>query len=157
VSRASNVRDEIVTELKTRITGYVVDTFIRPHYKREEFELGPRIGVRIGGRDLEVDQGPDRRNVLIEIGVIGYVPLRDTDSEADYRAAEVESCDVFDALMEQIIALWTPNGVLASDYGIANHRFVQIAQVMQFDPQKLYTDGLWLSMIRLTYEDTFDE
>jgi hypothetical protein len=47
--------------------------------------------------------------------------------------------------------------VLASDYGIANHRFVQIKQAMQFDPQKLYTDGLWLSMIQLTYQDTFDE
>jgi hypothetical protein len=60
--------------------------------------------------------------------------------------------------METIIAYWTPNGPLSTArYAMAEHRFVDITQVIQFDPQKMYTDGIWLSMIRLTYQDSVDE
>jgi hypothetical protein len=75
-----------------------------------------------------------------------------------HRSQEVAACDVFDDLMEEIIALWSPNGVLSKrTAGLSGHRFIGIEQPIMFDPQKLYSDGIWLSLIRLTYQDTTDD
>jgi hypothetical protein len=60
--------------------------------------------------------------------------------------------------MEEIIALWSPSGPLSKrTAGLAGHRFVLIENAIYYDPQKLYSDGLWLSLIRLTYQDSIDD
>lgn len=158
MSRASDLRDAVITELDTRLTGQTVEAFIVPHYTREELTSGPKIAVRIAERELEIDMGPDTRNVIIEIGVVGVTPALTGSVSSAHRSQEVAACDVFDDLMEEIIALWSPNGVLSKrTAGLAGHRFTGIEQPIMFDPQKLYSDGIWLSLIRLTYQDTVDD
>jgi len=158
VSRASDLRDAVITEIDTRIAGQTVEAFIVPHYTREELAAGPKIAVRVAERETEVDQGPENRLVIIEVGVVGVTPALTGDVTSAHRAQEVAACDVFDGLMESIIALWSPAGPLASrTAGLAQHRFVGIEQPILFDPQKLYSDGLWLSLIRLTYFDSVDD
>lgn len=156
MSRASDVRDAVKDAIVSALPSNTVEVFLVPQYTREELTSGPRIAVRFGARELRVEQGPDERDVIIEVGVIGITPERSNKSESDYRAAQVAACDTFDTLMESVIALWTPNGSL-SQTGMANHRFVGIEQTINFDPQKLYSEGVWLSMVRLTYQDTVDD
>lgn len=158
MSRASDLRDAVITELDTRLTGQTVEAFIVPHYTREELISGPKIAVRIAERELEIDMGPDTRNIIIEIGVVGVTPALTGSVSSAHRSQEVAACDVFDDLIEEIIALWSPNGVLSKrTAGLAGHRFIGIEQPIMFDPQKLYSDGIWLSLIRLTYQDTTDD
>ena len=156
MSRASDLRDAVITELDTRLTGQTVEAFIVPHYTREELTAGPKIAVRVAERELEIDQGPDTRNIIIEIGVVGVTPALTGSVSSAHRSQEVAACDGFDDLMEDILELWTPNGALAKS-GLSDHRFVGIEQPIMFDPQKLYSDGIWLSLIRLTYQDTTDD
>ena len=156
MSRASDLRDQVITELDTRLTGQTVEAFIVPHYTREELTAGPKIAVRVAERELEVDQGPDSRNIVIEIGVVGVTPALSGSVSSAHRSQEVAACDVFDDLMEDILELWAPNGVVAKN-GRSDHRFIGIEQPIMFDPQKLYSDGIWLSLIRLTYQDTIDD
>ncbi len=113
MSRASDLRDAVITELDTRLTGQTVEAFIVPHYTREELTSGPKIAVRIAERELEIDMGPDTRNMIIEIGVVGVTPALTGSVSSAHRSQEVAACDVFDDLMEEIIALWSPNGVLS--------------------------------------------
>ena len=158
MSRASDLRDAVITELDNRLTGQTVEAFIVPHYTREELTSGPKIAVRIAERELEIDMGPDTRNIIIEIGVVGVTPALTGSVSSAHRSQEVAACDVFDDLMEEIIALWSPNGVLSKrTAGLSGHRFIGIEQPIMFDPQKLYSDGIWLSLIRLTYQDTTDD
>lgn len=133
-----------------------IDKFLVPNYSREELNSGPRIAVRFGARELSLEQGPDERDVVIEVGVIGVTPAREALTEADYRAAQVAACDGFDGLMESVVALWTPDGPLEFA-GMADHSFAGISQSINFDPQKLYDESIWLSVIQLTYRDTFDD
>tara|TARA_A100001391_G_scaffold202440_1_gene192071 strand:- start:393 stop:887 length:495 start_codon:yes stop_codon:yes gene_type:complete len=164
MSRASDVRDAVIAAIAENLTGQTVEAFIVPSYTREELTDGPRVAVRYGARELAVDMGPDERRTIIEVGVIGVTPVNETHdatngeavNDAAYRAAQIAACDGFDGLMEQVIELWTPNGVL-SRAAMADHRFVSITQVIQFDATKLYTDGIWLSMISLEYQDCSDE
>ena len=158
MSRASDLRDAVITELNTRLTGQTVEACIVPHYEREELTSGPKIPVRIAERELEIDMGPDTRNIIIEIGVVGVTPAKTGSVSSNYRTQEVAACDVFDDLMEEIIALWSPNGVLSKrTAGLAGHRFIGIEQPIMLDAQRLYSDGIWLSLIRLTYQDTTDD
>lgn len=156
MSRASDVRDAVITALTERLPSETVEAFIVPSYTREELADGPRIAVRYGNREMVVDQGPDERDITIEIGVVGVTPPNEQASDEAYRAAQVVACDAFDGLMESVIALWTPNGVL-SRCGMAEHRFTGITQAIQFDPDSLYKNGIWLSMVALTYQDTVDD
>lgn len=156
MSRASAVRDAIVEALEDRFTDTEVETFVVPDYTREDFIDGPRIGVRLGGRELTIDQGVDARNVIIEVGVIGITPEKEGATTSEYRVQVVEACDEFDSLMEEILELWTPYGPLRYE-GMAEHSFVTVEQPTQFDAQQLYTSGLWVSLIRLTYQDSLDE
>lgn len=156
MSRASDLRDAVITELDSRLTGQTVESFIVPHYTREELTDGPKIAVRVAERELEIDQGPDTRNIIIEIIVVGVTPALTGSVSSAHRSQEVAACDGFDDLMEDILELWTPNGALAKS-GLSDHRFVGIAQPIMFDPQQLYSDGKWLSLIRLTYQDTTDD
>lgn len=156
MSRASEVRDAVLEAIQEHLTDQTVEAFLVPNYDDEELMEGPRIVVRFGAREIQIDQGPDERDIQIEIGVVGVTPKRETRSKEEYRAAQVAACDTFDGLMESVIALWTPNGPLRH-YGMADHRFVSIEQAVNFDAAKLYNDGVWLSIIQLTYQDTFDD
>ena len=156
MSRLSDVRDAIATELRSRLSSQTVDVFLVPNYSREELEAGPRVCVRSGGREVTAEQGPDVRDVIVEVGVVGLSPVRTGESESDYRAALVAAGDVYDGLIETVIALWSPDGVL-STCGMAGHRFVSIEQSLNFDAEKLFNEGVWLSILRLTYQDTIDD
>lgn len=156
MSRASDVRDAIVEDLQTQFPDETVETFIIPDFTREELATQRRIGVRIGSRSIAVDQGPDDRQVVIEVAVIGVVSEKTGSTDSSYRAQAVTDCDAFDLLMESIIAKWTPGGVFRNT-GMADHRFVSLEQSVQFDVAKLYSEGLWLSLIQLTYQDCNDE
>lgn len=156
MSRASNLRDEVKDAIASALPTNTVEVFLVPRYSREELQSGPRIVVRTGGRDVRTMQGPDERDVIIEVGIVGATPESKSSSESINRAAVVAAGDAFDGLMEQVIALWSPNGTL-SRYGLAEHRFVGISQAINFDPNKLYNDGVWLSLIQLTYQDSIDE
>lgn len=129
-----------------------VTAFVVPNFTKEQLVDGPQVAVRTGGRELEVDQGPDTTKVVIEVGVVGALPQ---GSSSNYRAEEVAACDVFDGLMEEVIAFWMNGGPL-SGCALAEHRFDTIEQAINFDPQKLYNDGIWLSLVQLTYQDTVD-
>lgn len=148
MSRASDVRDGIVAELQTDFPDNTVSAFIIPRWTREDLTAGPQIGVRVGSRDLLLNQGPDEKQIGIEIGVVGITP--DT-TEA---TTEVAKVDEYDALLESIIALYM-NGGRLSRGGIADHFPVAIEQSVQFDPDQL-RQGVYLSLITVTYQDTED-
>ena len=156
MSRASDVRDAIATDLQTQFPSEVVEKFMIADFTREELSLQRRIGVRTGSRTIEIDQGVDERRVVIEVAVIGVVPEKTGSTDAAYRSQTMAACDAFDLLMESIIAKWTPDGMFRHK-AMADHRFVLLEQSVQFDVQKLYSEGLWLSLIRLTYQDCLDE
>lgn len=111
--------------------------------------------MRNGGRSLTYDQGPDTIDVLVEVGVIGITPQK-SDAATTFRVEELAACDELDGLMEEVIALFIPNGPLRLT-GMAGHRFNAIEQVVQFDPRLLYNDGIWLSIIQLTYTSEEDD
>lgn len=156
MSRASSVRDAVIAALKEQLPNETVETVVIPHYEREELDAGARIVVRFGARELRVEQGPDERDVTIEVGVIGVTPKREDSTKAGYHAEQVAAVDSFDTLMESVIALWTPNGPLAR-IGMAEHWFVEIEQAINFDAEKLWNGGVYLSLITLTYRDSRDE
>lgn len=156
MSRASDVRDAVATAISEQISDYTAVACVVPDFARESYESGPKIIVRSGVRAFGIDQGPDTRDVTIEVGVVGITPERDSISPDEYDAAQITAADGFDALMESVIDLWTPNGVLAR-CGMAEHRFTDIEQAIQFDAQRLYADGVWFSMIQVTYQDSRDE
>lgn len=159
MSRASDLRDDIVEQLKLRLSidDERIDAFLVPDFDREEL-TEPRIGVRIGEREFMIDQGPEARDVFIEVGVLGLTNQADEGLPAtptSFRAQQVESADALDALMEEIIELWTPHGVLSRP-GLADHKFMGITQPAAFDPKQLYDNGVWVAIIRLQYRDTRD-
>jgi hypothetical protein len=156
MSRASDVRDAIALDLQSQFEGETVEKFMIPDFTREELALQRRIGVRVGSRAIEIDQGVDERQVVIEVAVIGVVAEKSGTTDAAYRSQTMAACDAFDSLMESIIAKWTPDGMFRHK-AMADHRFVSLEQAVQFDVQKLYSEGLWLSLIRLTYQDCLDE
>lgn len=161
MSRASELRDALVAELTERLPDETVEAFLVPNYEREDLEDSegnpePRIVVRVAGRDIRVMQGPDERYVVMDVGVVGIGPAKTETTPSGYRIEELARCDVYDGLMESVIALWTPNGPLVG-LALANHRFASISQAIQFDADRLYNASIWLSMIQLTFFDCIDE
>lgn len=156
MSRSSAVRDAIVADLVIQFPDETVETFILPDFTREELAIERRIGVRTGSRSILIDQGVDERRVTIEVAVLGVVPEKTGTTDAAYRSQVTTACDGFDLLMESIIAKWTPDGVFRYA-AMADHRFVSLQQTVQFDVSKLYSEGFWLSLIELTYQDCLDE
>ena len=159
MSRASDLRDDIVEQLKLRLSidADRIDAFLIPDFDREEL-IEPRVGVRIGSREFMIDQGPEGRDVYIEIGVLGLTNEADSGLPAtkkSFREQQVESADELDAIMEEIINLWTPHGVLSRP-GLADHKFIGIEQPTAFDPKQLYDNHVWVSIVRLQYRDTRD-
>ena len=152
MSKASDVRDELVTELSGHFPSRAVDPFILPRYERKELTDGARIAVRNGGREIRLDQGPDQIDVIIEIAVVGITPENSGQTDEQYRTDEIAACDGFD----ELIQLWMNNGPLAYA-GIAGHSLQNIEQAVQFDAERLHREGVYLSMIRLTYRDSEDE
>ena len=155
MSKASDVRDAVATELTNQLPGQAVDRFVLPKYTRDELE-NPRVVVRNGGRNLTIGQGVDTTEVLIEIGVVANVSMTTT---AATKAEELQNSDDADALLETVIALWGStddgDGPLRN-CGMANHSFEDMEQTLQFDPERLYNDGVWLSLVTLTYQDSED-
>lgn len=155
MSRASDLRDGIKTELETDFGGsYTVDAFIIPRWTREDLASGARIAVRVGGRNLQWNQGPDEKDVAIQVGVVGITPDGAT-ATAGFAALELSKVDEYDGLLESIIDLWMNNGRL-SGKGVGDHYPVNISQPIQFDPQQL-EKGVYLTMIEITYRDSEDE
>lgn len=160
MTRASDLRDAIASELKERLESFDadrIDTFLIPDYEKDELQA-PRIGVRVGRREVEVDQGPDNRQVTIEIGVIGLTEEVDPalpGTKASMRAQAVAASDRLDEIIEDILSVWTPCGPLSRGV-IAEHSFVSIGQPYAFDPKQLYQNGVWVSIVEVTYRDCKD-
>lgn len=150
------MRDAVITALAAALPDETIEAFIIPQYTREEVAGGRRIAVRFGSRDLSVEQGPDERNVSIEVAVVGLVPGFDSEVPKNFREQQVAAVDVFDGVVESIIALWSPDGSLRRK-GMADHSFVEIEHPVNFDPRKLYDEGVFLSVLVLTYQDSVDD
>lgn len=156
MSRASDLCNGLVTELIAALgPDQPVQRFLVPRFKRAELQSGPRVVVRIGSRALAMDQGPDTTDVIIEVGVVGLTPLG-VGVETTFDSDAIALSDTYDALLETLIALWMHGGALARG-GIANHYPISISQAIQFDPENLYSDGIYLSVIQITYRDSEDE
>ena len=154
MSRASDLRDGIVTELTTDFGGsYSIEAFITPRWTREELASGPRVGVRIGGRELTLGHGADQTDVTIQVGVVGITPDGASATEG-YKKLELDAVDAYDALLESIVALWMNRGRLMGK-GVAEHYPVSITQAIQFDAQQLER-GVYLTLIEITYRDSED-
>lgn len=152
-SRAAALRDAVASELTTELAGTAtVSAFMVPRWSREELATGPRVGVRIGGRALTLGQGVDVTDVQIEIGVVAITASG--VGATDYSAEELAQIDAADALLEQIIELWTKGGPLTNK-GLAEHAPIAIEQAIQFDAEQL-DSGVYLTMIRVTYRDSED-
>ena len=154
MSKASEVRDAVKAALATELPLQTVETFVIPNYTREELDDGARVIVRNGGRDIRLGQGIDETDVIVEVGVVGICPQK-SNEVTTYTAEELDAVDSHDGIMESVIELFMHNGNL-SRCPMANHWLTSITQVIQFDPQKLYADGIWLSVIQLTYRDSED-
>ena len=153
MSRASDVRDAIANELTGRFDPLPVDKFLLPTYERASLESSSRIVIRNGGRELSLQQGADETRVIIQVGVVGIMPEKQS---TDYEAECLAKGDEIDGVVEQLIALWMNRGALWK-VCFAEHRLYDIGQAIQFDPDRLYKEGVYLSMIQLTYRDIEDE
>ena len=146
----------MITALQAELPAETIEAFITPAFTREELEDGRRIAVRFGDRVLDIDE-MDADSVQIEVGVIGLMPPKASGST--YRVQEVAACDALDGLLDDVLALWQKSddgeGALRRQ-AMAFYRFVQLEQTLNYNPEKLYSDGVWLSMIQLTYQDTRD-
>ncbi len=154
MSKASDLRDAVVAEIETDFPSYTVESFVWPNWTREELLAGPRVAVRIGGRQVQLGHGIDQTDVTIEVGVVGVMP--EGVAETAYSTAARDKCDEFDGIVESLIGLWINGGRLSrSDVG--DHYPVAIEQAIQFDPEQLYQKGVYLSMFQITYRDSEDE
>ena len=154
MSKASDVRDAVLAAIDEELPDETVEAFIVPSFTREELASGPRVIVRVGGREFAIDQGVDETSVLIEVGVVGLAPKRE-DHSVEYRTEMLAVIDTFDHLMESVIALFINGGAL-SRAPMSNHWLNGASQIIQLDAQKFYADGIWLSVIQLTYRDSED-
>lgn len=154
MSKASTLRDAVVTELEAEFPSYTVEAFIWPHWTREQLLTGPRVAVRIGGRQVQLGHGIDQTDVTIEVGVVGVMP--EGSSATGYDELARDKCDEFDGMIEALMALWI-NGGRLSKSDVGDHYPVAIEQVIQFDPEQLYQKGVYLSMFQITYRDSEDE
>lgn len=159
MSKASDLRDAVITELRSAISAdaATVEAVILPEYEREDLVGDARVGVRYAERtQIESTMGPDVTRVLIEVAVVGVLPDRTRASETEYREAQIAAVDVLDGISETIIALFVPNGALANK-NIGDHRFVSINQPVVYDPEKMSDETQFLSIIELVFEDLEDE
>tara|TARA_R110002073_G_scaffold20209_5_gene72812 strand:- start:16938 stop:17408 length:471 start_codon:yes stop_codon:yes gene_type:complete len=156
MSRASDVRDAVIAAIKEQMPDETVEAFVLPNFTKEELvESGPRIAVRFARRDIRVEQGPDERDVLIHVGVVSAMPAN-SGSETSYRIEEVAAFDAVDTLIEQIIALWSPNGILARCY-MADHWFRSITQPFVLEEKQFNDSGNLVSLIQIQFRDSIDE
>jgi hypothetical protein len=158
MSRATQLRDAMITELASRLGDSVgsVKPFSLLVYDRSEFVEKPLVLVRVAGRELLATQGPDEQMVLIDVLIAAAIPDRTGTTETEWREELVAHYDEFDGTFESLLDLWVPDGPLKTE-GIADFRFVSIEEVIGFEMDELYRDGVYLSWIQLKYQDTFDE
>lgn len=164
MSRASDLRDGIVAALKIDFPDEVVEAVVIPDHTREDIDqlTSKRlIMVRSETRDLIIEQGPNTKNVTIQVGVVGVLPSASggTVTPTSFRASQVAAADVFDGLFEEVIGLWLEDEdhpARLAELGIADHRFVAMEQDRTFDVTKLYASGLWVAVVNLTYQDARD-
>ena len=161
MSRASNVRDGVIEELKILRPLLRIVPFWSPNFPAEWLDGIPIIGVRASQRLIDSMQGPDRRMIGIEVGVFGLASPSDetTTDPAANLAAQVKSGDDLDGITEDLISLWTPAGPLdgQNGKGIADHSFQEITQSTLFDAPQLQEFGLWAAVFLVTYFDTLDD
>lgn len=153
MSKASDLRDAVRDELQSRFTEYSVDSFVLPRYERSELADGPRIVVRNAVRSVSMDEGPDVTTVAIQIGVIGLVTTSSGNSPSERRQSECDKADALDELFESLISLWMNDGDLAN-VGISEHWPVEVEQEIQFDSTLLDTEGIYLSIFRVNFQDS---
>lgn len=160
MSRASDLRDAVVSELQSRITSVEperITSFLIPDFEKSEVAT-PRIGVRIGKREITEGQGPSERFTSIQVGVIGLTDKLDSALPAtkkSIRTQTVETADKLDAILEEVLSLWTPGGPL-SFAGLAEHSFQSIGQPYAFDPKQLYENDVWVSIVEIQFRDSQD-
>jgi len=161
MSRASDLRDGVIAELRLLEPDLRIEPFWVPNFPAEWLDEGPIIGVRAAQRLLQSDQGPDQRRIGIEVGAFGIaVPQTDTDLDPIKNLrAQVASGDDLDGIVEDLIDYWTPSGPLSGrdGKGIADHSFQEITQTTLFDAPQLQEFGLWAAVFLVTYFDTLDE
>lgn len=159
MSRATDLRDAVATEMAFRFPTERVETVIYPDHTREELAEMLRIIVRKAGRSPSVEQGPDVRTVDIEVGVIAALsPLAAGAGRTkdDYRDQRLQESDAADTLVEQIVALFTPNGVL-SHGGFGDYSFESLDEATTLDVRALYERDVHLSIVTLTFLDSVDD
>jgi hypothetical protein len=157
MSRATAVRDAIIAAIKENLAGdQNVEPFSLLLYEKEELADKPLILARVAGREFVAEQGPDTQMVMIDVIVCAKITQKTSSTYSQYRQELVANYDAFDNLFESLIALWVPNGPL-SQKGMADHRFSSIEEIVGFEMDELYSDGVYLSWIQLKYQDCLDE
>ena len=161
MSRSSDLRDAIRDHLKTVVpSGTPVDSVIIPNFNRSQCDPA-RVVVMTQSRTIDSTQGPDDRRVEISIGVIGALPPLEGPSVTwqQRNAQELAACDEYDALLELLLAEWTPNGPLTQQ-PLADHVFGIGSEVLQedaVDPTFFRQENIWLGLFSVTYFDSLDE
>jgi|GEM_PF-6941906 len=157
MSRATSVRDAMVTAIKENLAGNQnVEPFSLLLYERDELIEKPLVLIRVAGREFVAEQGPDEQMVKIDVIICAAIPEKTSGTYSTYRHELVANYDIFDSLFESLISLWVPNGIF-SRRAMADHRFVSIEEIVGFEMDELFSDGVYLSWIQLKYQDCLDE
>ncbi|MEM6468276.1 MAG: hypothetical protein AAF802_01820 [Planctomycetota bacterium] len=158
--RRARFRNNLAAILRAAFPAEKLETCIVPDHSREEIAALPNrrlIFVRNGTQSIDASEGDvGDRQCVFEVGVAGALsPLKAGGSSSeDYRQQRMEESDDCDALMQEIIELWSPTGQMSQ---LASEDFsFRSLEVVPLDADKLYSSNVYLSIVRLTYYDTLD-
>jgi hypothetical protein len=158
VSRKGALRNAVATAIASINPSLPnVEPVVAPLYGTVDLAT-PRCPVWVAGTTREQVQGPDWNTAVIGVGVVGVTFNAEGYSLTDdsIREQELQAADALDTLMDQIVAMVTPN--LADQlYLLADHRFQSVTQPLQMDTALYRENGVWLSAIFLTYLDQMDD
>lgn len=147
----------MVTSLKAQLPSYTVESCVVPYYRREEL-TEPIICICLNGREFEIEMGPDQRDVIIGVGIagaVGSVEGYGKTREARLKKLVAET-DALDGIVEQIVAMFSPNGTL-SEMDMAEHVLQNISQPVFVDAPTYQEKGVWLTVLLLTFRDSEDQ
>lgn len=157
MSRIGDVAENIKEELQQRFPRERVELFFIPHHTYEDLAEKRRILVRYWDQGAELNQGPDKRMVYIDVGCVGIAESRH-DSDRSYDEETLRYADEMHALYESVRDLWIgPDAPVAPLY-MADHRFADVERVAagEFDHERYYQQGIFARIFRLVYENTED-